>query len=410
MYDDRYADLIRRFEAMLQTNENVFFDLEDYLDIVDEYISIGEPNMAKKALEIGLEQYPDNVDLLLLKAELYAFNNRLEKAHELLGELKQLAPHRIEILMLEADLYSRKHRHQEAVKVLLQALEYENADKVDIYEIITIEYMYLENYHAALEISLKVLKLDPRSSTALYNLITCYDILDETDKAIDFLEQHVDKNPFSEVGWSLLAKKYIDKALYKKAINALDYAIAIDDKFLGAYYDKAFAYTQTKQYRKALKCYELTLQIADPTAFTYYHIAKIYHLLDDLHQAVHYYLKAIEEDPGYYKSWIKLILIKIQQNLLDDALSVTHKALEVINNQELFELLAKIYLLRKEPHKAIPAFEMSLKLGTPSLSTILKLADLYKQHARIDDYQALLLEAKKSYPDSEEIKRRMLEK
>jgi len=408
--EERYDDIIKRFEAMLRTNENIFFDLEDFLEIVDEYISLGNFNMAVKALEIGLEQYPDNVELLLFRVELYSFDDQLDKAHALIQQLKQVAPDRVEIPMLEAELCSRKHQHKDAIAALQKALQFEEADPVEIYEIMTVEYLYLEDYRAALDTSLKTLKLDPDSSTALYNAVTCFDLLDETEKAVRFLEQHVEKYPFSEVGWSLLAKKYIDKAQYQKAISALDYAIAIDDHFLGAYYDKAYAYTQTKQYDKALECYRLTLKIADPTAFTYYHIAQIYQLKKELNNAVHYYFKAIEEDPGYYKSWIKLINIKLEQGLPNDALSITHKALEVINNQELFELLGKIYLLMNEPQKAVPAFEMSLKLGTPSLPVILQLADLYKQNNRLDDYRSLLLEARNNFPESDEIKRRMLEK
>ena len=273
-----------------------------------------------------------------------------------------------------------------------------------------VQYMYLENYRLALEVSLKTLKLNPESSTALYNAITCFDVLNKTDMAIDFLKEHIEKQPFSEVAWSLLAKKYIDKAQYQQAINALEYAIAIDDKFLGAYYDKAFAYTQLKKYDKALECYFLTLKIADPIAFTYYHIAKNYQLLNDLEKAVHFYFKAVDEDPGYYKSWIKLILIKIEQNQLDDALSIALRALEVINNQELLQLLGKIYLLKNNPSKAINAYEMSMKMGNPDLSLILQLADLYKQQGDLDNFRTLLLKAKKIFPDSDEIKKRMLDK
>jgi len=407
--DERFEDIIKRFEAMLQTNENIFFDLEDFLDIVDEYISLGNFNMASKAIDIALQQYPANVDLLLFKAELLSFNDQVDKAEELLAELKLMAPERIEIPMLEAELYSRKNKHKKAINALQQALQFENADRVEIYELMTVEYLYLEDYRLALKSALKTLELDSESSTALYNAITCYDLLNEKEKAIVFLEQYVEKNPFSEVGWSLLAKKYIDKAWYNKAVQALDYAIAIDDTFLGAYYDKAYAYMQIGQYDKALKCYQLTLKIADPTAFTFFHIAKNYQKLNDLDQAVHYYFKAIEEDPGYFKAWMELILIKLQQKQLESALSLTLKALEVINNKELYEILGKIYQLSDQPVKAMAAFEMSIKLGTPSLNIILQLADLYKQQGMIEEYRNILLYAKKQFPDSKEIKKRMLE-
>jgi len=48
--------------------------------------------------------------------------------------------------------------------------------------------------------------------------------------------------PFNEIAWSLLGKKYIDTGKYQLAIEALDYAIAIDDNFLGAYYDQSICF------------------------------------------------------------------------------------------------------------------------------------------------------------------------
>jgi tetratricopeptide (TPR) repeat protein len=405
--DERYENIIKRFENMLKTNENEFFDLDEFLDIIDEYISLGNFNMAQKAIEIGLEQYENNVDILLYQAELYALNDQLDKAENLIKFIKDLEPGRLEIPLLEAEIYSRKHLHKKAIEALQRALQLPDVDKVEVYELMTVEYLYLENYKSALETALRTLQYDPDSATALYNAITCFDVLNQTGQAIRFLQKQIKVNPFNEVAWSLLAKKYIDIKDYEKAIEALDYAIAIDDKFLGAYYDKAYAYTQLKKYDKALEFYKLTLSIADPTAFTYHHIAQIYEQLQDTEQAVRYYLLAVNEDPGHYKSWKKIVQIYIKIKHLDKALEWCHKALEIINNQELFELLGDIYILRNETRKAIPAFEMSLKLGSLRLPIVLKLADLYKQYQQMDDWRSLLLEAKKQFPDSKEILNRM---
>ncbi|HFX18126.1 MAG TPA: tetratricopeptide repeat protein [Flavobacteriales bacterium] len=406
--DFEHNNLIERFEAMLKTNENYFFDLEDFLDIIDEYITLGNLNMAQKAIEIGLQQHPENFDIQLYQAELHSLNDRLEAAESLLMHLENINPNRTEIPMLRAEIYSRKHLHKKAIEALKQALDLQGHDPGEIYELMTVEFLYLDDYQSALDTSLKALNHDPESSTALYNAITCFDLLDESDKAIAFLENYLSKNTFSEVGWSLLAKKYMDKQLFEKALNAIDYAIAIDDRFLGAYYDKAYIYTVLKEYDKALEFYKLTLSIADPTAFTYFHIARIYEKLEKDDLAIDFYLKAINEDPGHYKSWIKLIQLKLHQNNLDEALEITKKALDIVSNQELYEILGQIYLRQNNTDKAIEAYEMSLKLGDPKLTVILQLADLYKQTLQIEKFKQLLLAAKNQFPDSVEIQKRML--
>jgi len=403
-------ELIQRFETMLKTNESLFFELEEFLDIIDEYITMGNFNMAQKAIAISLTQYPQNLDIFLYQAEVYSMTDELEKAESLLMKLRENDPKRIEIPMLEAEIYSRKHLHKKAIEALNKALKLPDNNPSEIYELMTVEYLYLEDYQSALYSAIKTLEYMPHNETALYNAVTCFDLLNQTEKAIEFLQDFVEKNPFSEVGWSLLGKKYLDIEVYQKALKALDFAIAIDDKFLSAYYDKAFVYKKLQQYDLALEYYKLTLDIADPTAFTFYHMARIYEKIQDYDEAVTNYLYAINEDPGHYKSWIKLVQIKVFLKEYDAALEVNKKALEIVNNQELFELLGSIYELKKDYQKAIPAFEMGLKLGTVKLQTILKLADLYKQTHQLEKFRNLLLEAKQQFPDSKEIQKRMLEK
>ncbi len=398
-----YEDLIRRFETMLQTNEIYFFDLEDFLTIIEHYINSGDYNLAQKAIKSGLNQHNNNVDILLYKAELYSLKDQLENAEKLLGYLSDLEPERLEIPMLEAEIYSRQNLHEKAIEALQQALNLPGADPTEIYEMMTVEYLYMDRYNEALNTSIKALKHDPESSMSLFNAVSCYDLTNRPDDAIIFLENFLDKNPFSEVGWSLLAKKYIDNGQYHKALEAIDFAIAIDDKFLAAYYDKAYIFSKLRRYEEALIFYKITLDIADPTAFTYYHIARIYQRMNDVKHATEYFLKAINEDPGHFKSWIKLVELKIENNEWQSALEIAQRASEIVSHQELFELLGDIHIHFKNWNEAISALEMSLKLGDANLPDIIKLSDLYKRTKQIEKFRNLLLKAKQQFPNSKEI-------
>lgn len=401
--DYNYEELMRRFEAMLHTNENYFFDLEDFLTIIEHYINSGNYNLAQKAVNIGLYQHNQDIDILLYKAELYSLNDQSEKAERLLEELSIMDPERIEIPMLAAEVYSRKNLHKKAIAKLQHALKLPGAEPSEILEMMTVEYLYLDDYNEALKTAIQALKHDPESSMSLFNAVSCYDLTNRPDEAINFLKNFLNKNPFSEVAWSLLAKKYIDKGQFENALEAIDFAIAIDDKFIGAYYDKAYIYSKLRRYKEALTFYKLTLDIADPTAFTYYHIARIYQRMNDVNNAVEYLLKAINEDPGHFKSWIKLVELKINNNEWEAALDIAKKASEIVNHEELFDLLGNIYTHQKKWHEAISAYEMSLKLGENNIPVIIKLSDLYKRTQQIEKFRKLLLKAKQKFPDSKEI-------
>jgi hypothetical protein len=67
---------VQRFERMLKNHEHPFFDLETYEQIVEHYIENGKWNRALQACELGLENYPYSVDLLLDKAHLLGQKQR----------------------------------------------------------------------------------------------------------------------------------------------------------------------------------------------------------------------------------------------------------------------------------------------------------------------------------------------
>ncbi len=402
-------EAIQRFEKMLQEGIAYFFDLEEYLDIIDYYITFGNFNFAHKAIKLGLEQYVNHVELLMFKTELLALEGELNEAKRIIEQIKGVDPYNKELPLLEADIFSRSNQHEQAVEALKKALEY-HPDDIEIYDLLSIEYLYLDEFQEALKTSKKSLEIDPENQAALYNVISCYDLMDMNEKARDFLLNFVDQQPMSEIGWSLLGKRYLEDEKYEQALEALDYAIAIDDKFLGAYYDKAYVLTKLKRFEEAIEFYKLTLSISDPSAFAYYHIAKNYEFLNEYQKALEFYQKAIYEDPGHYKSRLRLIDILIHTNQLEKAIQSSLEAVQVIPTQELYEQQAQIYILKEDFKEAIDSLEMSLKLGSLKIPVALLLADLYIKTGDKEKFRSILLEARKLYPDSKEIQKRMTDK
>ncbi len=401
-----HDEIIQRFEKMIITGKNYFFDLNEFLEIIDHYIFVGNYTLAWKAINKADDQYPENQEITLFKAEVLALENKYDEALELLETMQKKIKNNIEVFLLEADIFSRTNQHQKAIKSLQKALKI-NKNDPEIYDLLTIEFLYLDNYENALKAALLSLKYDPENQAAIYNAVSCYDYLDLTDQSIKFLENYVDRMPMSEIGWSLLAKKYIEHQEYIKALKALDFAIAIDDKFLGAYYDKAHVLTKLGNYTEAIKFYKITLGISDPTPFAYYHIAKNFELDNQPEQAIKFYQKAIHEDPGHYKSWFRLINILAKEGKIKEALKNSEKAVQTIPTQELYEQYAQLLYQTDQIDKTIKALEMSLKMGPLKIPIVLMLADLYQFTGDKEKFRSLLLEARKQYPDSKEIQNKM---
>ena len=133
---------------MLKTNNVYFFDLVEFEEIIIHYLDAGKHSLAKKAVKLGLEQHPQSVDLKLLRVELYIFENELDKASLLLKRVERLEPSNDEVFIQKASISSKKGNHKEAIVHLEKALTFTD-DKVDVWSLLGMEYLYLDDFENA---------------------------------------------------------------------------------------------------------------------------------------------------------------------------------------------------------------------------------------------------------------------
>ena len=83
---------VSRFESMLKTNEIQFFDASEFEQIGQYYIDAANLGMAKKAIEVGLNQHPSATELTLLLIEYHTLTSSYEKARVLVENLIAVEP------------------------------------------------------------------------------------------------------------------------------------------------------------------------------------------------------------------------------------------------------------------------------------------------------------------------------
>ena len=262
---------LTRFESMLKTNDVLFFDSAEFENIIHYYLENGKISLAKKAVKMGLSQHPGSVNLKLLKIEILIFEDKLDMAERLLTEVSELESSNEEIYIQKANILSKKDDHKEAIHMLELALEM-TSDEADVYSLLGMEYLFLEDFENAKINFMKCLEADEEDYAALYNIMYCFDFLEQKNGAIEFLNNFLDGNPYSEVGWHQLGKQYFDLKNYKKALTAFDFAIISDDRFIGAYLEKGKVLEKMGKYNEAIENYRITMEIDDPTSFAYLRI------------------------------------------------------------------------------------------------------------------------------------------
>ena len=398
---------LTRFESMLKTNNILFFDSEEFEDIVNHYLENGKIALAKKAVKLGLDQHPSSSNLKLFKIEILIFENKLVEADRLLNELYLLEPNNEEVYIQKANIYSKKDDHIKAVELLETALELTD-DDADIYSLIGMEYLFMEDFQNAKYNFMKCLEVDEEDYAALYNVVYCFDFLEQHEEAIDYLNMYLNKNPYCEVAWHQVGKQYFDLKAYDKALAAYDFAIISDDTFIGAYFEKGKVLEKLGRYNEAIENYQITLELDDPTSFAYLRIGKCYLKLhcDDL--ALDYFSKTVHEDPLLDKGWIAITDFYVKKMDYQNALYYINKAINIDGENVLYwKRYAKINNKLKFYEEAERGYRKTIELGNYELDTWLTRTDLLIDLGENEAAVQNLFQAIEFYPENAEIEFRL---
>ena len=139
---------LTKFESMLKTKNIYFFDLDEFEDIIIQYLDMGKHGLAKQAIKLGLEQHPTSTDLKFFKIQMHVFDNETDKANLMLDHLEQLEPDNYEVFTERALMRSKSGRHKEAIINLEKALP--NAlFKTYVWTLLGMEYLYLNDFENA---------------------------------------------------------------------------------------------------------------------------------------------------------------------------------------------------------------------------------------------------------------------
>ena len=407
-FEEHNNQSLKRFEKMLRTDSVYFFDSAEFERIIHFYIDSGKTNLAKKAIVLGLNQHPDTIGLRLLKAEVLILEENFTDALQLLDEIEALEPTNEEVFIQKAMLLSKQEHHQDSIDLLEKALEYSEDANLDVLSLIAMEYLFLEEFERALLYFRNCLEIDSSDYTTLFNIVYCYDMLDQPKEAIQFLKQHIDEEPFCETAWHQLGRQYANINDSIEALKAYDYAILIDDQFIGAYLEKAKTLETLNRHDEAIGNYLVTIELDDPTSFTYLRVGSCYEALNNEDKAIEFFLKSSEQDPFLDKPLIALADLHYKKEDYQKALFYINKLIIIDDeNPDYWKIYAHSNLKIAFFEEAAKAFQRCLELDDNSLEIHLALADAYYFIGDYKDSIKILINAEVYYHGHAEIEYRL---
>ena len=405
--EDDYNLSLSKFESMLKTNKILFFDSEEFEDIILHYLDIGKATLAKKALKLALDQHPNSTGLKLVQVEMYIYDEKLDQAEKLLNELYNLEPKNEEIYIQRATIYSKRNEHEKAIECLKIALEYTD-DPADVLNLLGMEYLFMDSLEEAKVHFMKCLEEDYEDQAALYNVVYCFEFLDQDEEAIVYLNKYIDENPYSEIAWHQSGRLNYGLKRYEEALRAFEYATLIDDEFLGAFMEKGKTLERLKRYEEAIVAFTRTLELDDPMSYAYLRMGKCHERLGNKKLAIDLYNKTVHEDPLLDKGWIAITDFYLREKNFQKALFFLNKALSIDNqNKRYWKRYASLNREMNFHEEAELGYRKAVEYGDNEIDTWLFWVDTLHHIGEVENAVKTLLDATEFFPESFEIEYRL---
>lgn len=190
-------ELARKFEEMIENNDELYFDTEEYIDIIIYYLELGDFSFAELAVNHALNIHPNSLEIKTKQLEVFLELERYTKAKDLIDELHLASLEDTDFLVCCAKYYSNLGNPKKSIEYCQQALKLEEEENF-LHNFIADEYVNLDDPFNALKHYTAALEHDPYDDYSLENVMLCYHKLNRPQEALDFLNQYLDRFPFSD--------------------------------------------------------------------------------------------------------------------------------------------------------------------------------------------------------------------
>lgn len=250
-------DLLKTYEKLRSGKGGGFLSEESFERIIDHFDDQDSLSKAMEAADIGMSQFPYSSSLLVKKADLLIATREYLLALEFLDKAEILDRNDIDIVILRTDAYLALDMQEKAVELLENAILYfEGDERIDLLFELADVYDDYEAFEKIFDCLKLILEYDPNNEEALYKICFWTDFTNRNEESITLHLKIIEDFPYNELAWFNLAAAYQGLNLFEKAIDAYQYAIAINEKFDYAYRNMADALMRLRRYKEAIESLE----------------------------------------------------------------------------------------------------------------------------------------------------------
>lgn len=238
----RLEALVNKFETQLKDQEKPLFKKSELLLLADYFEFERFPDKALEVINFGISQFTKSPELQVRKTRLLIYNSYLHQAIEMLERKKArgLNPSQRNLLYAEILIVQGKHSEAKSVIAALK-FQYSKTRKIlsDVFFLDALLYEKMGDFEHSFRALEMALRINPKHKDAKGKLWMSMELSKEFKTGIELSQYLIEQDHYSCMSWFSLAHAYYANFEYKKALEAFEFCIMINEDFESAYIDIA---------------------------------------------------------------------------------------------------------------------------------------------------------------------------
>ena len=230
----------------------------------------------------------------------------------------------------------------------------------------------------------------------------CVESARKYEESIELHEKILEEDPFCSLAWYNLgaAQQYLCN--HEEAIEAYEYSFLTNEYFEYAYRGCAEVCIYTKDFRKALECYQDVLERFEPDDDLFFCIGKCYEKLKNFPVARTFLHKAVLFNPMNDEAWFHIGECYSGQKKWKKAVHAYLKAIRINDlNEDYFKSLAEAFCKIGKYREAEIHFRAAADIAAEDAKHWIRLAQFFMDTQRLDEALKVLDEAEECTYGSE---------
>lgn len=388
---DHYRAVIHYQEALRYDSSSAFLCLA----LAQDYLLLGNPELAQEHLNKALRLDPNNVSALELKVVLVRGTGNMAMAREYVKRLSELVPKDSRYLREMLAIALSQGKYEEADRLYEQIVEIEGETDQLIRQVLTV-YLMNQQPDRAIPLLKELHERDSTDAAVVFSLGTTYMQIGDTTKGEEYMRRANRMAPTEPRYWIGLGVLALDRKQYEQAqaiadsaiskvglhaglytikgnaLNrlgktldaaaALEQAIALDSTLFSAVGVLALIYDRLDSLSRVEELYERAIRLSDSAAVFLNNLAYAYAQRGvKLERAKVLSTRALQRDPKNASYLDTMGWVEYQLGHYDDAVRWIKKALDAETNAEVLEHLGDAYAKQGSREKAAKCYRRALE-------------------------------------------------